>query len=347
MSLTKSLITFGKYKGRDLRDLLRDPPYCEWLLEQPWFREQYEGLCNRIESYDPTARFFPVDRTDEKNALVPLKTSVREFLDNYKFFHLAPPEEVEPALSSVDETCYRFYLTLMSDLAARTAATEDSEKIPPFAIKAPTRWLKRFETEEKMPRTAFKEFLQSSQLPNITTVVEEIKRMGGIEYKGAKAFLIARDRSRKQEAFWEKLLKSKYGDEIGVQYKFEGVIPEAKEHAQDESIPSAAPGTAVSCFFDFVHIESGTLYECKLGLKDFCPEQYGKYRNVTDFDVVYLVAEDCIVDMTTETLWTTNVPLYTAYVAAVPDLRAPSWLDDMLCTYAIREVAGEGLIDYL
>ena len=55
-------------------------------------------------------------------------------------------------------------------------------------------------------------------------VKEDIKKEGGIEYKGAKSFLIAKKNSQNQENFWEQILKEKYGEDIGTQFKYENCI---------------------------------------------------------------------------------------------------------------------------
>ncbi|MBZ5782277.1 hypothetical protein, partial [Klebsiella aerogenes] len=77
-------------------------------------------------------------------------------------------------------------------------------KINPFDIKAPSSWLKDFEKKTELNRDVFKEFLASYSLPNIPYIIEDIKKVGGIEYKGAKSFIIAKNNSLKQEEFWEK-----------------------------------------------------------------------------------------------------------------------------------------------
>jgi hypothetical protein len=45
---TKHIVTFGKYKGRPLNEMLHDANYCKWLIEQNWFAraqpETYEIL---------------------------------------------------------------------------------------------------------------------------------------------------------------------------------------------------------------------------------------------------------------------------------------------------------------
>ena len=56
--LNLNYITFGKYKDKDLTDLLKDRKYCAWLIEQDWFKESYEYLYNSLIKYDPKKFFF-------------------------------------------------------------------------------------------------------------------------------------------------------------------------------------------------------------------------------------------------------------------------------------------------
>lgn len=41
-------ITFGKYEGRPLDDLLADKTYCRWLVQQKWFKRGYPRLYRRV-----------------------------------------------------------------------------------------------------------------------------------------------------------------------------------------------------------------------------------------------------------------------------------------------------------
>jgi hypothetical protein len=56
--LNINTITFGKYKNKDIEDILKDRKYCKWLLEQDWFIKNYEYLFNRINEYDPKKYFI-------------------------------------------------------------------------------------------------------------------------------------------------------------------------------------------------------------------------------------------------------------------------------------------------
>lgn len=268
--LTKDSINFGKYKGSNLQAVLKDRKYCIWLLEQEWFKTQYEYLYNQVKNHKPLEAF--IKKYEMKG----------DFIHDYKFFNLVPPCEVE--LNETDKKCYEFYFGVIQALKNKI----DFGKENPYDIKAPTSWLKQFESGTGLSREIFKEFINSNELVNITSIVEDIKKVGNIEYKGAKSFLIAKEKSLSQEKFWEDMLKAKYGDEIDSQYKLE------------------------KCFFDFIRINSKLLYECKLGLKDFNEEQYRKYMLTLDkqYFLIYLIDRDCIIDMKERVVYTTDVEKY-------------------------------------
>ena len=44
MELEVDSITFGKYKNGTLKDVLKDRKYCEWLVKQKWFQENYSNV---------------------------------------------------------------------------------------------------------------------------------------------------------------------------------------------------------------------------------------------------------------------------------------------------------------
>lgn len=275
--LTKESVNFGKYKGFNLSTVLKDRKYCLWLLEQEWFKTQYEYLYNQVKNYKPLEAFL---KPCENKGV---------FVYDYKFFNLVPPEETK--LEEKDLVCYKFYFMVLQALKNKIDLTKEN----PYDIKAPTSWLKQFESETGLNREIFKEFINSNELPNITSIVEDIKKAGNIEYKGAKSFLIAKEKSLCQEKFWEDILKAKYGDGVDSQYKLE------------------------KCFFDFIRIDSKLLYECKLGLKDFNEEQYKKYMLTLDkeYFLIYLIDRDCVVNMKENTIYTTNVEKYKAVLSLV------------------------------
>lgn len=282
MSLTEDLITFGKYKDFTLKHILKDRQYCKWLLNQEWFKSQYEYLYNRVKEYHPLSYFLnlPIKTTYEKDLSV--------FLTTFPYFYLKPLEHLEIKLDEVEQKCYTFYLKVVEDLKTRL------ESIQSYDIKAPTKWLQMFEKELGLNREVFKQFLESYDLPNITTIVEQIKSNGGIVYNGAKSYLIAKTKSLDQEQYWEKILKNIYKEELGTQYKFG------------------------NCIFDYVVIKRKTIFECKLGLKDFNEKQYNKYLQATDFfNVIYLIDTDCVINIGKHTIYTKDVDKYKLYLFSV------------------------------
>lgn len=315
--LDQETITFGKFKDLSLSALLKDRCYCRWVLKQPWFLEQYEYLHNRVTEYKPLELFL----SKSANAMEPLVTTPEEFIERYAYFNLLPIDEITINLTEPEKICYVFYLDLICDIKDRIINNKLRNQ---FNIKAPVRWLKRFEIKTELSRDLFKEFLSSYELPNIPYIIEDVKAMGGIEYKGAKSYLIAKENSLKQEKFWEDLLKEKFGEDIGSQYKYE------------------------KCIFDFIHINNNTIYECKIGLKDFNEDQYRKYKvALGNFDIVYLISTDCVIDIETKTIYTTDTPMYTMYIEAIPDLKNPTKFDQILQDFEIKAIEGEGLADYL
>jgi hypothetical protein len=305
--LNEDSITFGKYKDLTLNEMLRDRKYCEWLLEQDWFPKQYEYLYNRVKSHNPR-NFFVTKPYYE----IKLGSSVEDFVNNYQYFHLCPFKDLKVTLTTNEETCYKFYLKTIESLVCKIIANEE-KGINPFDIKAPTSWLKNFEEKYALPRDIFKEFLNAYDLPNVPYIVEDIKKVGGIEYKGAKSFLIAKEKSLIQEKFWETILKSRHAEDIGTQYKFQ------------------------NCFFDFIHIKTNTLYECKLGMKDFNEDQHNKYLTATCgcFSIVYLIGQDCIIDLKDQIIYTTNPDQYAGYFLS---LKNPSKFDDLVKHFPIIEI---------
>jgi hypothetical protein len=296
--LTEDTITFGKYKDLSLAKLLRDRKYCVWLLQQDWFQKQYEYLYNRVKNYSPK-NFFVTENKIENN--------IENFVDNYQYFNLCPPDKLEIELTQDEKTCYKFYLETIESLKAQIGENDN-----PFDIKAPTSWLKKFEKNSGLSRDIFKEFLNAYELPNITSIVEDIKKMGGISYKGAKSFLIAKNKSLKQEHFWENVLKKFYGEDIGSQYKYK------------------------NCFFDFINIPTNTLYECKLGIKDFNIDQHNKYLlTLGTFSLVYLIGTDCIIDLQKKTVFALDPDEYQIYLAT---LKERGKFDELISNFIFQKI---------
>lgn len=306
MDLNVESITFGKYKDLTLQKMLRDRKYCKWLLEQDWFQKNYEYLFNRVKNYKPLE--YLVDRTKIYDLKKEDKESnfVYSFISNYTYFNLYDVDKLSILLSENDAICYKFYLSMMNSLKNKLLQNENEN---PFDIKAPKSWLKLFEEITKLSRDIFKEFLVAYDLPNITSVVEDIKKMGGINYKGAKSFLIAKERSLEQEKYWSNILKKYFGDSVSEQFKYN------------------------HCIFDFINIEYKILYECKLGLKDFDNAQYKKYlTTLGNYEIVYLVDRDCIINFPERLIYTTNPEKYKI-------INISSKFKDILQTFLIVHLA--------
>lgn len=301
MSLHQDSITFGKYKGTTLSRVLRDRSYCKWLLEQGWFSNNYEYLYNRVKEYDPRIYFLNPDQGDSN-----------DFIDSYVYFNLTPIEDLKIQLTEPDTLCYNYYLRMIRELRGRIYQRLENEEENPFDIKAPTRWLKRFEEECGMPRTDFKEFIDAYELPNIPYIIERIKQEGGLEYKGARSFKIAKARSEAQEQWWEEILKEKYGEDLGAQFKYE------------------------NCIFDFLNISTKTIFECKLGLKDFDESQHTKYKiALREYRIIYLIGKDCVIDMNRKSIYTNNEDKYKIYQLKISSMKEPSYLDNLIEDFEI------------
>jgi hypothetical protein len=303
--LTNESITFGKYKGKTLGHVLKDRGYCDWLTTQEWFKDSYEYLYNRICEYKPRSYFIGSD-----------KKECDDFLSDYAFFNLKPVKDIELPLTLAEKMCYEYYLKMIHELLDRVYTRLENEEENPFDIKAPTKWLQRFERECGIPRTEFKEFLASYDLINIPYIVKRIKKEGGLEYKGAESFLIAKARSVEQEKWWEHLLNQRYGESLAVQFTYK------------------------KCIFDFLNIDTKTIFECKLGLKDFCENQHFKYKlSLEKYRIIYLVAKDCVIDMEQRKIFTTNSGKYEAYLSGVSGFKKPSYLDLLMVTEEFSVVA--------
>jgi len=300
--LTSDSITFGKYKGFTLGHVLKDRGYCSWLLEQDWFQNGYEYLYNRIKEYKPLV-YFLKDINE-----------CGEFLEVYPYFNLYTTEEIGLPLTQCEKSCYGYYLKMVNLLKDKIYQRMENDEENPFDIKAPTNWLKNFEKECGIPRNDFKEFISAYELPNIPYIIEDIKKQGGIEYKGAKSFLIAKARSVDQEKWWEEILKSKYGEDLSTQFIYN------------------------KCIFDFINISTNTIFECKLGLKDFNEEQHTKYKlTLNKYRIIYLIGKDCVIDMEKRKIYTTNSEYYVLYLQQIL-LKQTNYLDNLIIDFEIVDI---------
>ena len=273
------------------------------------FQESYEYLYNRICEYDPRSYF-----------LEPVPSECKEFLVDYEFFNLKSVKEIVLPLTMSEQMCYAYYLKMIHELRGQVYRRLENEDENPYDIKAPTRWLQRFERDCGIPRVEFKEFLSSYDLINIPYIVKRIKKEGGLEYKGAESFLIAKARSLDQEKWWEQVLKDRYEESLTVQYTYK------------------------NCIFDFLNIDTQTIFECKLGLKDFSDEQYRKYKLALDkYRIIYLISKDCVIDMEQKKIFTTNLEEYSDYLSSISGLKKPSYLDLLMIQEDFSVVGIEGV----
>lgn len=298
--LNINTITFGKYKNKTLDDLLKDRKYCKWLIDQDFFKN-YEYIYNKVLEYNPQ-KLFTKDTIDDRDC----------FIEKYKFFNLIELDKLKIDLKENEKLCYKFYLKSINELKEKILNRLIKEEENPYDIKAPTKWLQKFEKESGLSRNDFKDFINTYELPNIVNIVEDIKKEGGIEYKGAKSFLIAKKNSETQEKFWELLLKNKYGEYIGTQFKYE------------------------NCIFDFINIPENIIYECKLGLKDFNEEQYNKYLlALKEYKIFYLISNDCVINTDEKKIYTSDLRKYFLYQTNIPLLTKPSKFDEILLDYEL------------
>ena len=310
-TLNPDTITFGKHTGSTLQLMLRDRQYCKWLIKQEWFKSNYEYLYNRVKVYDPLSFFIklviPVELEEQS------ETTKNGFMDTYKFFNLRDISNLNLKLSESDMTCYEYYLKMINELKTKIEERIDTDN--PFDIKAPSKWLLRFEKTTEIKRSVFKEFIYAHELPNIPYIVERIKKEGGIEYKGAQSFNIAKKRSLEQEEKWEKILKGIYGEDISSQFSYN------------------------KCIFDFLHIKMNMIFECKLGLKDFDLPQYIKYKTALEkYRIVYLIGMDAIINMEERVIYTSDVDKYTKYQYFILIGKHTSKFDEEIKEYAIVEL---------
>jgi len=302
--LNVDTLTFGKYKNKTLKEMLKDRKYCKWFLSEPELKTKYEYIYNKVNEFDPKIYFLPVDIIESDS-----------FIEKYIYFNLTSVDKLLLNLTDVEKICYSFYLQTIQDLKNKITDRMEESKENPFDIKAPIKWLQKFEIDTGIPRDDFKEFINSYELPNIPYIIEDIKKEGGIIYNGANSFNIAKMRSKDQEKFWEDILKEKYGEDLGIQYIYE------------------------KCIFDFINISTNTLYECKLNIKDFSEDQYNKYLlTLNKYKILYLIDKDCVIDIVEKNIYTTDVLKYMLYQAKIPLLKNPNKFDELLTNFELKEI---------
>lgn len=306
MELNIDTITFGKFKNKTLKDMLKDRKYCKWFLEQSEFKIKYEYLYNKVKEFEPKVYFLPLEE---------LLLDKTEFIDKYIYFNLTPVDKIAINLTENEKKCYSFYLDLIKNFENKIVKGIRNLVLNPYDIKAPVKWLQKFENETGLKREDFKEFINTYELPNIPYIIEDIKKEGGIVYNGANSFNIAKNRSKIQESFWEGILKKKYGEELGIQYKYE------------------------NCIFDFINIPKNNLYECKLNIKDFSENQYNKYiLTLNKFKIIYLIDTDCIINIDMKTIYTLDDVKYMMKQSKLPLLELTNKLNELIVDFKIIKI---------
>ena len=98
------------------------------------------------------------------------------------------------------------------------------------------------------------------------------------------------------------MLKQKYGELIGTQFQYE------------------------NCIFDFINISTNTIYECKLGIKDWNEKQHSKYLvTLNKYKIIYLISYDCIINMEKSTIYTLNKEKYEKYLTNIPNIKSTNF----------------------
>ena len=284
--LNQDTITIGKYKGQQLSVMLKDRGYCTWIRDQDWFKTNYEYLYNRVTEYDPLTFFLTTPKLDITSV-----TSPSDFVNRFEYFNLNT--DITLPLTDTEKICYSFYRDVIQTIKTQLQDNITNNIPNPYDIKTPNKWLIKFESDTNLDRTIFKDFLASYDLPNIPTLIEIIKKVGGITYNGARSYIIASEKSKSQEKYWETILKAKYGEDIGTQFKYE------------------------KCIFDFIHIKRNIIYECKLAFKDFVSKQYTKYvLTLNKYNVIYLISTDCIVDIKNKAIYSSQIEKHQASMSS-------------------------------
>lgn len=125
--LSVDTITFGKYKDKNLTQLLRDRKYCAWLLQQDWFRTSYEYLYNRVLNHKPSDYF-----------IVKPKENATHFLDRYVYFNLESLDSIEKLgiLNETEKKCYSYYLECIQKFCVKIIERMEEFQPNPYDIKA-------------------------------------------------------------------------------------------------------------------------------------------------------------------------------------------------------------------
>ena len=93
------------------------------------------------------------------------------------------------------------------------------------------------------------------------------------------------------------------------------------------------------CIFDMININTKTIFECKLGLKDFDDTQYIKYKKaLKDYRIVYLVDYDSVVVMEKETIYCLEPDKYIKYLVSLTKKTKKTKFDEILINFNIEKI---------
>jgi hypothetical protein len=306
--LSQDIITFGKFNGKHINEMIRDRGYIKWITTQPWLPERYPYIYKYITEYKP---FEHLCQSDEDK-------TVTDFVHTYKIFNLKKPEDVtifDTHGKDTDIICYRYYLSIVEILRGKIIERLEKSMENPYDIKFSECWLVNFTNETNLQKYVFSEFIKAYELLPVTTIIKNIKYQGGIQYSRDIGFKIAKERSIEQENWWKNVLIGFYHEkDINTQYKYK------------------------NCIFDFIHIQKNIIFECKLGLKDFNNSQYVKYTLILNkYKIIYLISNDCLINIEQNILVTTNVDKYQLYIEKIKKAKHCSYLDLMLFDFILIE----------
>ena len=132
-------------------------------------KTKYEYIYNKVKEYQPRIYFLPPDIIETES-----------FIERYLYFNLTPVDKLALNLSEDEKKCYTFYLQMIDVLKQKITERISESKENPYDIKAPVKWLQKFETETGLKREDFKDFINSYDLPNLPYIIEycksEVKR---------------------------------------------------------------------------------------------------------------------------------------------------------------------------
>lgn len=93
-------LTFGKYRGQPVSVLAGDKSYCDWLVNQDWFRQKYQNVYNVIIN-----NFSKPEDTPEHNSLQAMFLD-EDFVKKFAFKYLLRGQCLRDSISIKDNLEY-------------------------------------------------------------------------------------------------------------------------------------------------------------------------------------------------------------------------------------------------